>query len=99
MATTKRNGTGNGGGGGSSTPPVPSAARSLLIASRGVKTSRDFAGLMSSLMGDLLQGSVSAGIGNAVCNAGGKLLKVIEMEERYGRDRAKRPPQALRLAR
>lgn len=40
---------------------------------------------MSALMTDLLNGAVTPGIGNAVCNAGGKLLKVVEMSHKYGK--------------
>jgi hypothetical protein len=40
---------------------------------------------MSSLMTDMLGEKVSPDIGNAVCNAGGKLLKVVELQFRYGR--------------
>jgi hypothetical protein len=39
---------------------------------------------MSALMTDLIEGRVSPGIGNAACNAGGKLLKVVELQHRYG---------------
>lgn len=61
--------------------PTP---RSLAIANRGVKTGSDFAGLMSALMSDLIEGRVTPSIGNATCNAGGKLLKVVEMQAKYG---------------
>lgn len=39
---------------------------------------------MSALMSDLIDGRVTPNIGNATCNAGGKLLKVVEMEYKYG---------------
>jgi hypothetical protein len=39
---------------------------------------------MSALMSDLIEGRVSPGVGNATCNAGGKLLKVTEMQYKYG---------------
>lgn len=58
--------------------------RSLAYSERGIKTANDFAGLMSSLMSDLLDGRVTPSIGNATCNAGGKLLKVVEMQYKYG---------------
>ena len=35
-------------------------------------------------MTDLIEGRVSPGIGNAACNAGGKLLKVVELQHKYG---------------
>lgn len=40
--------------------------------------------MMSGLMTDLRDGSVTPQIGNAICNAGGKLLKVVEMNHKYG---------------
>ena len=58
--------------------------KSLSIASNGVKTSADFAKLMSALMTDLIQGNITPNVGNATCNAGGKLLKVVEMTYKYG---------------
>ena len=39
---------------------------------------------MSSLMSDMLAEKVSPRIGTAVCNAGGKLLKVVELQYKYG---------------
>lgn len=57
---------------------------SLGIAAKGVKTGGDFASLMSALMGDLISGKVTPQVGNAVCNAGGKLLKIVEMQHQYG---------------
>ena len=58
--------------------------RSLKIASKGVKTAGDFANLMSGLMSDLIEGRVTAQVGNATCNAGGKLLRVVELQYKYG---------------
>jgi len=66
------------------TEEIDKQPRSLPIASRGVKTSSDFAQLMSALMSDLIDGRVTPQIGNATCNAGGKLLKVVEMTYKYG---------------
>lgn len=60
------------------------APRSLFYAEKGVKTSRDFANLMSAVMSDLIEGRMSPAVGNATCNAGGKLLKMVEMQYRYG---------------
>jgi hypothetical protein len=39
---------------------------------------------MSALMADLIEGRVSPAIGNATCNAAGKLLKVVELNMKYG---------------
>ena len=60
--------------------------RSLSVANKGVKTGADFAKLMSALMSDIIEGRVTPSIGNATCNAGGKLLKVVEMQYKYGTD-------------
>ena len=58
--------------------------RSLKIAQNGIRTNTDFAKLMSSLMSDLIEGRITPQVGNATCNAGGKLLKVVEMSYKYG---------------
>ena len=63
---------------------------SLAIADGGIKTGTDFANLMSTLMSDLIAGRVTPQIGNAVCNAGGKLLKIVEMKHKYGKPRSER---------
>jgi hypothetical protein len=77
--------------------PSPAAARngeavsedslpaSVVIANGGITNSKEFSALMSALMTDLLQGRVTAEVGNAVCNAGGKMLKAVEMSQRFGR--------------
>jgi hypothetical protein len=72
-------------------------ARSAGIAASGVSTGEEFAQLMSALMSDVIEGSVSPEIANAACNAGGKLLKIVEMQYRYGVDQKQRP-QSLVLA-
>lgn len=61
-----------------------SRGRSREIAARGIRTAGDFAACMSALMGDVLEGDVPPREANAVCNAGGKLLKAVEMQYRYG---------------
>jgi hypothetical protein len=40
---------------------------------------------MSSLISDVLESKIAPGTCNAAVNAGGKLLKVVEMQYRYGR--------------
>ena len=61
------------------------APKSLAVLEKGIKTSHDFAATMSALMTDVITGAVTPQIANAVCNAGGKLLKVVEMQHRWGR--------------
>ena len=57
---------------------------SLSIARLGIRTSQDFANMMSALMSDLAEGKVTPNVANAICNAGGKLLKVVDMQQKYG---------------
>lgn len=66
-------------------------ARSGRIAAAGVTTGEDFANLMSALMSDLIEGSITPNVANATVNAGGKLLKVVEMQYRYGSPKASLP--------
>ena len=66
------------------TVPPEKSPRSLSIAEKGIKTGNDFANMMSALMSDLIDGRVTPSIGNATCNAGGKLLKIVEMQYKYG---------------
>lgn len=59
--------------------------RSLGIAQAGVRTGADFANLMSALMADIITGAVEPQVANAACNAGGRLLKIVEMSYKYGK--------------
>jgi len=72
--------------------------RSLAIFSEGIATSRDFARGMSALMSDLIGGKISPQVGNAVVNAGGKLLKVVEMQQKYGVQNGTGERKTLELA-
>ena len=40
--------------------------------------------MMSALMSDLIEGNITPQVGNATVNAGGKLLKVVELQLKYG---------------
>jgi hypothetical protein len=71
---------------------------SLIVAERGIKTSHDFADLMSALMSNLIEGTVAPNVGNATCNAGGKLLKVVEMQYKYGTSGKDGSPKTLVLS-
>lgn len=59
--------------------------RTLEFTKKGVKTGTDFANTMSALMSDVIEGTITPQVANAVCNAGGKLLKVVEMQYKYGK--------------
>jgi hypothetical protein len=75
----------------------PDTPRSLGIANRGIRTGFDFADLMSSLMSDIISGRVTPAVGNAACNAGGKLLKIVEMQYKYGTQGGTAGPRVLHL--
>lgn len=54
--------------------------------------------LMSALMGDIISGRVTPAVGNATCNAGGKLLKVVEMQYKFGTQDGDQGNRTLKLA-
>lgn len=72
--------------------------RSLSISEAGIKTGSDFANLMSALMSDIIAGRVTPSTGNAACNAGSKLLKVVEMQFKYGTNGIGQGEKELTLA-
>lgn len=47
---------------------------------------------MSALMSDVISGAVTPQITNAACNAGGKMLKMVDLEYKYGTKPQKRQP-------
>jgi hypothetical protein len=74
-----------------------SNSRTRGFAESGVYDGLGFANVMSALMSDLLLGNIAPDVGNATCNAGGKLLKIVEMQHKYGRGKPLRlagPPTA-----
>ncbi len=56
-----------------------------------MRTGEDFANLMSALMSDVIDGTLTPMVANAAVNAGGKLLKVVEMQYKYGSPKEQRP--------
>lgn len=63
---------------------APRPARSITIAEGGVYEGHRFAEYMSALMTDVVRGAVTPDVCNASCNAGGKLLKMVELQLKYG---------------
>ena len=59
-------------------------ARSSTLARQGVSTGTEFAALMSALMSDVIEGRINPVVSNAAVSAGRNLLKVVEMEYKYG---------------
>lgn len=54
------------------------------VAARGIHTASEFAGLMSCLLADLARGTITPQLANAMCNAAGKLLRLVEIQQRFG---------------
>lgn len=73
-------------------PTEPTQSRSLGIATRGIRTSRDFRDFMSALMSDVISGAVTPNVTNAACNAGGKMLKMVDLEYKYATKPQQRHP-------
>lgn len=60
--------------------------KSADVAKGGLNTGADFARFMGALMGDLVEGNIEPAVAAAACKAGTNLLKVIEMQQRHGRE-------------
>jgi hypothetical protein len=58
--------------------------RCSAIANKGIKTATDFADFMSALMSDVVEDRIDPNIAKTACLAGDKLLKVVEMQAKYG---------------
>jgi len=69
----------------------------VALADKGINTGPEFARMMSALMGDIATGRITPGVANALCNAGGKLLKVVELENKYGSGSGKRAARSETL--
>jgi hypothetical protein len=62
-----------------------STSKTFQLAQNGVQTSQEFCDLMSSLMTDVLTGKVDPDVANAACNAGGKVIRLVELQYKYGK--------------
>lgn len=65
--------------------------RSVQIASRGIRTADDGANFQAALIGDIMTGDVKEKTANAACNAMGKLLKIVDMQQRYSNTPGEQP--------
>jgi len=64
---------------------VEAAPKSITLAEKGVHTGADFASVMSALLTDTIAGRIDPQVSNASCNIAGKLLKVVELQYKYGK--------------
>lgn len=62
-----------------------STPKAIALAERGIHTGAQFASVMSALLTDTIAGRIDPQIANAVCNISGKLLKVVELQYKYGK--------------
>jgi len=80
------------------TPVKHTTPKCLAIADKGIRTSQDFADYMSAMMTDVVTGAVTPQVTNAACNAGGKLLKAVELQMKYGAKLQRQPTIRLTSA-
>ena len=76
----------------------PKQAKCLEIADRGIGTGKEFAALMSAMIGDIAADRIDVRKANAICNASGKLLKVVEMQHRYAGANVPQKTKEFRLS-
>lgn len=69
----------------------------LAISERGIQTAQDFARFMSAMMGDVIAGRISTSKAATAARTGGSLLKVIEMQYKYGQENEQPGKRTLRL--
>lgn len=60
-------------------------ASAIALAEKGIHTGSEFASVMSALLTDTIAGRMEPQVANAACNISGKLLKVVELQYKYGR--------------
>lgn len=60
--------------------------KSSIVANRGIATAFDFADFMAALMTDLVDGNIEPQVAESACWAGDRLLRVVEMQHRLGKE-------------
>ncbi len=60
----------------------PQAAR---LADKGIQTGADFSRVMAALLADTVSGRIEPNRANAACNVAGKLIRMVEMQHKYGK--------------
>jgi hypothetical protein len=63
----------------------------------GITTSRELIEGLSALMGDLASKRITNGNANAICNATGKVLTTVKLEQQYGEKRGEGAAPELRF--
>ena len=66
-------------------PKPPRVSRSLAIAKRGLTTGFDTINMLTATITDVLEEDITTNQANVVVNAIGKVLKVVELQFKYGK--------------
>jgi hypothetical protein len=74
MAKSKKNSRGNS--------KTPTSAK---LADTGITTGADFSRVMAALLADTIAGRIEPQRANASCNVAGKLIRMVELQHKYGR--------------
>jgi hypothetical protein len=74
MAKRKKNATGN--------QNQPTAAK---LADSGIATGAEFSRVMAALLADTIAGRIQPAQANASCNVAGKLIRMVELQHKYGK--------------
>lgn len=57
----------------------------VALADKGINTGADFLRMMTALMADTVMGRVQPQTANATCNVAGKIIRMVELEHKYGK--------------
>lgn len=58
---------------------------SAQLADNGITTGADFSRVMAALLADTIAGRIEPQRANASCNVAGKLIRMVELQHKYGR--------------
>lgn len=61
---------------------TPASAK---LADSGITTGADFSRVMAALLADTIAGRIEPQRANASCNVAGKLIRMVELQHKYGR--------------
>lgn len=86
------NGTGMALGGTKGTPKSEPGNPRCATLGDSIISTRDFAGFMSALVGDIVSGRIDPKTASAACKAGAQLLRVVELEQKYASKQARTVP-------
>lgn len=70
---------------------------SAQLADDGIATGADFSRVMAALLADVVGGRIEPNRANAACNVAGKLIRMVEMQHKYGKQVAGSETRLLEL--